>query len=246
MDMAADQPCLAGIPLQKGAQRGAVAQIVHIHREDAGCEGRVMHPHHHGLAREPLQRLLHKHQRARVQRAVMGALDKRIEGDEAEIGQICRPVDRAGGGHPAFAREGLPQSLAPIMIAGHHTVGHGKRAHDLAKAPIFLRRAEIGEIARDDGQIHRAEERQIAVERGHRIAQRGGRIDDAIGQLALGDDMRIGELENTCHWEILSRGRSMRAAGSIATPTSVPTVGALRPAWFANRVCGPIPANPRR
>ena len=138
---------------------------------------------------EPAQPLL-----AQATAALAG--DYGVERHQPERMVLDRIVEKPARRQIPIAGKGAAHCFALVVIAGDEVDRTGQRRQQLAQQLVFLRSAEIGEVAGGDHDIGRG------IERGHGgdgLRQAGRRIDDAVGDLAARLDVEVADLGDEHH-----------------------------------------------
>ena len=87
----------------------------------------------------------------------------------------------------------------------------------------------ICKIARDDGAVDARKQRQLRVDRLDRLAQGRRAVRASADKRPGGDDMGVGDLDETGHQAATPFGRINSASGATDRRTVSPCRGALRP-----------------
>ncbi|KAG1252524.1 hypothetical protein G6F68_011749 [Rhizopus microsporus] len=121
---------------------------------------------------------LHRHDRVQRQQAQRIGLDGVL--DERAFALQIRVV---GKGDAQFG--------AVVMVAGQEEIRNLQRLQVVAQHLVFVGAAQGGQGARDQ---HAIGPRIQGVQRAHGRAQEGGGIDDAVGLVARGAHVQVGDL----------------------------------------------------
>ena len=194
MDMAAQDAFDLRVPRHHIGEPVPFAAAIGIHVGNAGIEWRLMH-HDDGRPRglrrqytmEPGCALL-------AHDTMVQAGQGHVEGNDAHRSAIAdRVIDWPVRRQPTLVREGRPEGLAFVVIAGDRQYGHFERRQQTGEHRVFVGMAMIHQIA---AQQHEVRSR---IERVHMRDRRGElrvRIDHALIEAAVRADVWIGEMRD--------------------------------------------------
>ncbi|MNI76344.1 hypothetical protein D3C73_1325690 [compost metagenome] len=118
-----------------------------------------------------------------------------IQADQAHGMLLYHPVERRMGvkGQVGMRGKRRQQVLTNIVIAGHEVERHVQTRQLCREQGVFIRAAEIHEIAADH---HNVGTRLAGIQVIDRTAQRAQAVDHTVGEFVIGFEVQIADLRN--------------------------------------------------